>query len=306
MDRNYKEVYLAGGCFWGVEAYFAQINGVIETSVGYANGKTLNPTYMDLNSSGHSETVYIKYDPQIISLSRILDYFFNIIDPISKNKQGNDMGAQYRTGIYYSDTNDIEVISEYIKVEQKKYSKPIQVEVLPLENYGLAEEYHQEYLSKNPRGYCHIDLKSLPKDNEKETLKEKLTDIQYKVTQQSATEPPFQNEYWDNHKKGIYVDVVSGEPLFVSSDKFDSGCGWPSFSRPINEELIVKKTDNTLGMARVEVRSAKGNSHLGHVFNDGPKETGGQRYCINSASLKFIPLEEMEQNDLGKYISLIK
>jgi len=164
MDAKFKEIYLAGGCFWGVEAYFAQINGVVQTSVGYANGKTAKPTYYDIKDSGHSETVLVKFDPEIISLSKLLDYYFNIIDPTSKNKQGNDFGSQYRTGIYYSYENDKKIITDYIENEQKKYSKPILVEVTPIENYTLAEEYHQDYLAKNPRGYCHIDLNSMPKN----------------------------------------------------------------------------------------------------------------------------------------------
>lgn len=309
-----KEIYLAGGCFWGVEAYFSRIDGVIETTVGYANGKTESTTYYDIPHTGHSETVFVKYDPKRVSLETILEYYFNIIDPLSVNKQGNDIGTQYRTGIYYVDVADKNSIDAFIKNEQKKYSAPIAVEVLPLKNYILAEEYHQDYLAKNPNGYCHIDLSSVPSTLKKEKyerpskeeLKEKLTDIQYKVTMQNATEPPFKNEYWDNHKKGMYVDIVTGKPLFVSSDKFDSGCGWPSFSKPIDTDVLIEKEDKGFGMRRTEVRSKVGDTHLGHVFEDGPIQNGGLRYCINSAALRFIPVEEMEEKGYSKYIDLVK
>lgn len=309
-----KEIYLAGGCFWGVEAYFSRIEGVVETTVGYANGKTEKTTYYDIPKTGHSETVLVKYDPERVSLNTILEYYFNIIDPVSVNKQGNDAGTQYRTGIYYVDVEDKIAIDLFIEKEQKKFSAPIVVEVLPLKNYSLAEEYHQDYLEKNPNGYCHIDLSSVPSTLKKEKyekpfkeqLKEKLTDIQYKVTMQNATEPPFKNEYWNNHKKGIYVDIVTGQPLFISSDKFDSGCGWPSFSKPIDEDVLTEKEDKGFGMRRTEVRSKVGDTHLGHVFEDGPTENGGLRYCINSAALRFIPIEEMEEKGYSKYIALVK
>jgi len=137
-------------------------------------------------------------------------------------------------------------------------------------------------------------------------VKSRLNKLQYEVTQNNATERPFRNEYWDNDRKGIYVDIVTGEPLFISNDKFDSGCGWPSFTKPIDEGVIIEKEDKTYGMIRTEVRSRTGDSHLGHVFNDGPKDKGGLRYCINSAALKFIQLEDMEGEGYGKYIRLIK
>lgn len=305
---NTKEIWFAGGCFWGVEEYFSRIKGVIKTDVGYANGKTKHTKYLLLGITGHAETVHIVYDVSIISLEALLDYYFKIIDPTSKNKQGNDVGRQYRTGIYYKDENDLPIINKIISEEQKKYSKPILTEVLKLDNYTEAEKYHQAYLKKHPNGYCHIDLSKANSDNTAETndLKNKLTDIQYKVTQQNFTEPPFDNEYFNHYEKGIYVDVVSGEPLFISSDKFESGCGWPSFSRPINNEYVKEQFDKSHGMTRIEVRSNKANSHLGHVFEDGPTDKGGLRYCINSAALKFIPLNQMEEKGYGEYINLIK
>jgi len=317
-NASTKEIYLAGGCFWGTEKYLSVVKGVLKTEVGYANGKTANPSYEDVcyRNTGHAETVKVVYDPEEISLEFILKLFYDVIDPLAKNRQGNDKGTQYRTGIYYTDNQDREIILNSIKELQIKYDKPVAIEVMPLENYYVAEEYHQKYLDKNPNGYCHIggekfekakqaqDVKVKYKPIPKEVLKEKLTDIQYDVTQNNATEPPFRNEYYDNFKEGIYVDVTSGEPLFISSDKFESGCGWPSFSKPINPDIINKVTDATHGMTRFEVRSKTGNAHLGHVFNDGPKESGGLRYCINSASLKFIPKEKMEEEGYGYLLKL--
>jgi peptide methionine sulfoxide reductase msrA/msrB len=305
-----KEIWLAGGCFWGVEAFFKRVYGVAATSVGYANGMTRNPTYHEIAETGHAETVHISYDPEKITLKMLIEIYLKIVDPTSLNRQGNDMGTQYRTGIYFKDQEDEKIILEVLEGEQKKSGAKFAIEVLPLDNYFLAEEYHQEYLEKNPGGYCHIDfskLKDLAEDARpsKEVLKKTLTDLQYKVTQEKGTEPAFANEYWDNHAKGIYVDIVSGEPLFISSDKFDSGTGWPSFTKPVDGKAVVVKTDIGFGMIRKEVRSKAGDSHLGHVFDDGPKDKGSLRYCMNSAALRFIPVEEMETNGYGKYISLI-
>ena len=315
-----KEIYLAGGCFWGTEKYLSLVNGIVRTEVGYANGNTENPSYEDVcyRKTGHAETVKVLYDPNIVSLEYILKLYYDVINPLSINRQGNDIGTQYRTGIYYTDSKDKDIILESIKELQKKYDKPIAIEVMPLDNYFRAEEYHQKYLDKNPSGYCHIgrdkfekaekaeDFKLKYRAKSKEALKETLSDIQYAVTQNNATEPPFSNEYYDNFKKGIYVDVTTGEPLFTSSDKFESGCGWPSFSKPIKPNLIRELDDTTYGMQRVEVRSKTGDAHLGHVFNDGPRELGGLRYCINSASLVFIPKEEMEEKGYGYLLDLVK
>ena len=320
MRDDIKKIWLAGGCFWGVEAYFAQIPGVLQTNVGYANGKTANPSYHDINHTGHSETVEVTYDPNKVSLQTLLEYYFHIIDPISINKQGNDTGTQYRTGIYYDNTGDLAIIRAAVEKIQGKYQEPVATEILPLENYYPAEEYHQDYLNKNPGGYCHIDLSSKPefareihsvtapvvyeKPDDKQ-LRESLTQMQYKVTQQNGTEPPFSNEFWNHHAPGIYVDIVTGEPLFSWKDKFDSGCGWPSFTRPVDEKAILENTDESHGMIRIEVRSRFGNSHLGHVFDDGPADEGGLRYCINSAALRFVPLEKMEEQGYGDLIKLI-
>ncbi len=307
-----KEIWLSGGCFWGVEEYFSRISGVIRTEVGYANGRTSITRYRLIALTNHAETVHVFFDKSKISLEKLLDYYFKIVDPTSVNKQGNDIGKQYRTGIYYTDNADLNIINKKIKEEQIKYTKPIVIEVAKLRNFVKAEKYHQKYLKNHPNGYCHIDLSNLPSQNElynkpsNTAIKRKLTDIQYKVTQNQMTESPFENEYWDNYDKGIYVDIVSGEPLFISTDKFNSGCGWPSFTKPIDQEFIIQREDKSLKMKRTEVRSKNGDSHLGHVFNDGPLKTGGLRYCINSASLKFIPIEEMKGTEYEKYIDYIK
>ena len=316
--RALRDIWLAGGCFWGVEAYMCRIAGVAETSVGYANGSTKNPTYEEVctGGTGHAETVQVRFDQERVSLQAILRQFFTIIDPTVTNRQGNDRGTQYRTGIYYADQADRAAIDEAVAEEQRKHNKPIVTEVLPLKAYYVAEEYHQDYLEKNPGGYCHVDFSSLeaatppPQDTryakpDDATLRQRLTPEQYAVTQQSATEPPFQNEYWDHSAPGLYVDIVTGQPLFSSSDKFDSGCGWPSFTKPVAADAVVDLEDKSLGRKRVEVRSL-GDSHLGHVFEDGPTALGGLRYCINSASLRFIPLSAMEQEGYGEYIKLIR
>ena len=308
-------IYLAGGCFWGLEAYMERIQGVTDAVSGYANGKGDTTNYQLLHATDHAETVKVTYDPNKISLDKLLQYYFRVIDPTSINKQGNDRGRQYRTGIYYQDGADKAVIEQALAQLQTKYKKTVQIEVQPLKNYIVAEEYHQNYLKKNPNGYCHIDItkadepvideKDYPKPSDAE-LKAKLTPLQYSVTQNKHTERSFSNEYWDNFQPGIYVDVTTGEPVFSSNDKFESGCGWPSFTKPIAKEVVHYQTDNSFNMQRTEVLSRAGNAHLGHVFDDGPKDKGGLRYCINSASIKFIPLAEMEKAGYGYLIQSIK
>ena len=314
--KNIKDIYLAGGCFWGVEEYFARIDGVIDTVSGYANGSFDNPSYENVcNNSGHAETVHITYDSTKVSLDTLLKYYFRIIDPTSINKQGNDRGVQYRTGIYYQNDEDKQIALNAIKEEQKKYSKPIVVEVEKLKRFDKAEEYHQDYLKKNPNGYCHINLNKASEaiiDEKKyqkpsdEVLKEKLSDLEYQVTQEAVTERAFTHEYYKNQEDGIYVDITTGEPLFSSKDKYDAGCGWPSFTKPIATEVVNYKKDSSHGMNRVEVRSRAGEAHLGHVFEDGPRDKGGLRYCINSASIRFIPLKDMEKENYGYLINLVK
>lgn len=327
---NLKEIYLAGGCFWGLEGFIKKLPGVYDTDVGYANGNTKNPSYEDVcqKNTGHAETVHVYYDPSVLSLDNLIKGFFKVVDPTSLNRQGNDRGSQYRSGIYYTDPADLGTIQNAVDEEQKKHEQKIVAEILPLDNYYLAEDYHQDYLDKNPSGYCHINLNEadtfakennlgqkapetlIKKENypvpSQEVLKEKLTDIQYKVTQNGDTERPYTNEYTSSFDEGIYVDVVTGEPLFSSRDKFESGCGWPSFTAPIVPEVVTEHKDTAFNMIRTEVRSRAGDTHLGHVFEDGPKDKGGLRYCINSASIRFVPKDSMEQEGYGFLIAFLK
>ncbi len=322
IDKDLKTIYLAGGCFWGVEEYLHRLNGVYDASSGYANGNTENPSYKDViyNDTGHAETVKVLYDPDEISLTQILNKFFEVVDPVSVNQQGNDVGTQYRSGIYYENEEDKTEAMAVLQELQTQYDEELAVELLPLSNYYEAEEYHQDYLKKNPNGYCHIDLPPIePKDEDQPTinpddftmptdadLQDTLSDLQYDVTQNCATERAFTSEYNDFYEAGIYVDIVTGEPLFSSDDKFNSGTGWPSFTRPISEDVVVEHKDNSYGMNRVEVKSRTGDSHLGHVFEDGPEQDGGLRYCINGASLEFIPYDEMEEKGYGELMEYVE
>ena len=309
------EIYLAGGCFWGLEEYFSRIEGVEKTTVGYANGQVESTNYQLIHQTDHAETVHLIYDEKRVSLREILLYYFRVIDPLSVNKQGNDVGRQYRTGVYYTDEGDKAVIEQVFAEQEKQLGQKIAVELEPLRHYVLAEDYHQDYLKKNPGGYCHINVNDAyqplvdsgqyekPTDAE---LKEQLTQEQYQVTQHSATERPFHNAYNATFEEGIYVDVTTGEPLFFAGDKFESGCGWPSFSRPIAREVLRYYEDKSHGMERIEVRSRSGNAHLGHVFTDGPESAGGLRYCINSAALRFIPKEKMEAEGYGYLLTFMQ
>ncbi|WP_131669033.1 bifunctional peptide-methionine (S)-S-oxide reductase MsrA/peptide-methionine (R)-S-oxide reductase MsrB [Psychrobacter pygoscelis] len=334
---NTRSIYLAGGCFWGLEAYLERVDGVVDAVSGYANGRDdiSNPSYEQvIKGSGHAETVKVTYDADKIDLDTLLSYYFRVIDPTSLNKQGNDRGAQYRTGIYYTDAADKVVIDQALQRLQKKFEKKVVVEEEPLKNFSMAETYHQDYLAKNPNGYCHIDLSladdKLPQSTvrhqpalpaattieealnpkryanyNKNALKETLTKSQYDITQNAGTERAFSHEYDHLFAPGIYVDVVSGEPLFLSTDKYDSGCGWPSFTKPIDPQVITEHKDNAFNMVRTEVRSRVADSHLGHVFPDGPKDRGGLRYCINGGALQFIPLNVMPQSGYGALTQLV-
>ncbi len=318
--ENVSEIYLAGGCFWGTEHFIKQLHGVVATEVGYANGKSDLPTYEQVKTgqTGFAETVHVYYKASEILLEEILSLYFLTIDPTSMNRQGGDFGTQYRTGIYYTRESDKPMIDSCLKKLQSEHDDPVVVEVTPLKNFFPAESYHQDYLDKNPQGYCHISLeiydeieehnRKVPKKYAKpsdDELKQKLTDIQYKVTQQNGTEHPFQNAYYDEFREGIYVDITTREPLFVSTDKFESGCGWPSFSKPIQNYKIETLPDTSLGHLRTEVRSANSDAHLGHVFEDGPQALGGLRYCINSAALRFIPKDEMQKEGYGDLLHLL-
>lgn len=322
---NRKEIYLAGGCFWGTQHFFDQVHGVDSTETGYANSIVPDPTYQQVctGRTDAAETVKVVYDADSISLPFLLDLYYMTIDPTTVDRQGNDVGSQYRTGIFYTDSADRPIIEKSIHELARRYTEPIAIEVEPLRNFYPAEEYHQDYLDKNPGGYCHIrpglfEIARQARDTSlqartrrytkptDEQLRSRLSDLQYAVTQQNATERPFMNEYDRHFEPGIYVDVTTGQPLFVSTDKFDSGCGWPAFSKPIEEDAVTRHTDRSHGMTRVEVRSSGGDAHLGHVFDDGPRDKGGKRYCINSASLRFVPLDQMEQQGYGRYIPLVK
>ena len=333
MTHTLLTIYLAGGCFWGVEHYIGKLSGVKDTEVGYANSIVERPTYKEVCSGAThaAETVKVTYDPEEISLSFMLEQYFAIIDPTSVNKQGNDRGSQYRTGIYYDNPEDRPIILKAMARLQSKYKVPLAIEVLPLTNFYPAEAEHQDYLENNPGGYCHVPVEMFgqarqakaPKESiagdkavrererarlseGSEALRKRLTPMQYKVTQQAGTEAPFTNEYDKHFEEGIYVDVVSGEPLFSSRDKYDSGCGWPAFTRPITGNTVKENSDFKLGYERKEVRSAGSGAHLGHRFSDGPKSKGGQRYCINSAAIRFVPLSKMAEQGYGAYMYLFK
>ncbi len=325
-SENTKEIYFAGGCFWGIEKLFQSINGVLNAESGYANGKEeIVPNYKRIlkGDTGYRETVKVLYDSSKVSLEQLLMAFFYVIDPTVEKRQGNDIGDQYQTGVYFVDEESKNIIDKFVNEEKKKYEKFV-VDIEPLSNFFLAEEYHQDYLDKNPNGYCHIVpktfneindiIKNVPKidisnskdyakPSEKE-LKNKLTDLQYNVTQKGATERAFTGEYWNFYEKGIYVDIATGEPLFSSLDKYESSCGWPSFSAPINNDNIIFKEDNSFGMNRTEVKSKSGDSHLGHIFYNEPESPNGTRYCINSASLEFIPYDKMEERGYGDLLSI--
>ncbi len=292
MFTKQSIIYLAGGCFWGVEAFISRLKGVNHTEVGYANGMDLAPTYEKVCSgkTGHVECVKATYNPEIITLEEILENFFKIIDPYTKNRQGADIGTQYRTGIYWQEATQKSTVLNFLKEKQLQSSKRILVEAHAITNFYPAEEYHQKYLEKNPQGYCHVDL-NLIDDEEFDHLSRE----EFKITQLSMTEPAFSGKYDDFFEDGVYVDVVNGEVLFSSDDKYDSGCGWPAFRKPISDDVILKHRDFSYGTTRIELRSAKANSHLGHLFHDGPE--GTPRYCINSAALKFIPKDKYLKNE---------
>lgn len=309
-----RTIYLAGGCFWGVEGYFASLPGILQTEVGYANGNNDKTSYEEIARTDHAEVLKLNYDENTISLEEILLHYFRIIDPIAVNKQGNDRGRQYRTGVYYKDPALSARVQVSLDQLQKKYDKPIAIENEPLKNYLTAEDYHQDYLEKNPFGYCHIDLSTVneplhippttkPSDDE---LKSSLSPEAYHVTQEAGTDRPYSHAYDQLNEGGIYVDIITGQALFSSRDKFDAGCGWPSFTKPITTDALGNHVDKSFGMTRTEVHSQSADSHLGHAFPDGPRDDGGIRYCINGSALRFIPIDQMETEGYGDFIPFVK
>lgn len=311
-----KNAIFAGGCFWCMVKPFQYYNGVIKVLSGYIGGETEQPTYKEVcgGDTGHYEAIKIEYDDSIIRYTDLLNIFWKQIDPFDSEGQFADRGTQYRTAIFYLDDEQRRLAQESILNLERQYNKKIATKLLDAGEFYEAEEYHQDYHKKNINHYNiyykqsgrYNFVKGLDRNNHnRDELKEKLSDISFEVTQNDMTEIPYENEYYNNFEKGIYVDIVDGTPLFTSKDKIKSDCGWPSFSKPIDESKIHNRTDYSFGMIRTEVRSLEANSHLGHVFYNEPNNPEKSRYCINSASLKFIPYDKMDEEGYGNLKKLL-
>ncbi|MRG85791.1 peptide-methionine (S)-S-oxide reductase MsrA [Salinibacillus xinjiangensis] len=316
-ENRLEKATFAGGCFWCMVEPFDTRPGIHQVISGYTGGHKENPTYEEVcsDTTGHYEAVEITFDPSIFPYEDLVEIFWRLIDPTDPGGQFNDRGDSYRTAIFYHNEHQKEVAEASKKKleESGKFNQPIVTEILPASTFYPAEDYHQDYYQKNPLHYKMYKKgsgrqgfieKTWGNEKNLDELKQKLNPIQYHVTQENGTEVPFQNEYWDHEGEGIYVDVVSGEPLFSSKDKYDAGCGWPSFTKPIFDKQVKQELDTSHGMRRVEIRSSYADSHLGHVFEDGPIDQGGLRYCMNSAAMRFIPKEEMEEKGYGNLLYL--
>ncbi|WP_302848203.1 MULTISPECIES: peptide-methionine (S)-S-oxide reductase MsrA [Paenibacillus] len=316
-ESKLEKATFAGGCFWCMVQPFEELPGIVKIVSGYTGGHKENPTYEEVCSetTGHTEAVQITFDPELFPYEKLLQIYWQQIDPTDSGGQFFDRGSSYRTAIFYH-TDEQKRLAEASKKaleESGRFNKPIVTEIVPAARFYPAEDYHQDYHKKNSYRYKMYRQGSgrdtflkehwrLHKNEQQ--LRNSLSPVQFEVTQNNATEPPFRNEYWNHKEEGIYVDIVSGEPLFSSLDKFDSGCGWPSFTKPLRHSNITEHLDTSHGMIRTEVRSRNGDSHLGHVFEDGPRDKGGLRYCINSAALRFIPKEKLETEGYGEYAHL--
>ncbi|HEY9576953.1 MAG TPA: peptide-methionine (S)-S-oxide reductase MsrA [Pseudobacillus sp.] len=318
MAEQWRLATFAGGCFWCMVSPFDEQPGIKEVISGYTGGHTENPTYEEVcsDTTGHYEAVQIVFDPAVFSYKKLLELFWQQIDPTDAGGQFNDRGLSYRTAIFYHDGEQKE-LAEASKAELEasgRFQKPIVTAILPAGPFYPAEEKHQQYyknnsfhynLYKEGSGRAKFIRENWKNRKTDEQLREELTPLQYEVTKNNATEPPFHNEYWDHTEEGIYVDIISGEPLFSSTDKYDAGCGWPSFTKPLCRIELEEKLDTSHGMRRIEVRAKASDSHLGHVFDDGPGPDRA-RYCINSAALRFVPKNKLEEEGYGEFKSLFE